>query len=75
MFDVDIFGNDIIKLLYLFLSCIRVRCMYISSGTCSSSSRILLYVDILRSIDETNYNRCKLEGRFANCNKMSEDSM
>ena len=75
-FYVNIFGNDIIKLLYLFLSCIRVRCMYIISGTCSSSSSsILLYVDILRSIDETNYNRCKLEGRFANCNKMSEDSM
>ena len=56
MFDVDIFGNDIIKLLYLFPSCIRVTCMYISS-----SSSILLYVAILRSIDETKYDRRKLQ--------------
>ena len=26
MFDVDIFGNDFIKLLYLFSSCIRIKC-------------------------------------------------
>ena len=30
--DVDIFGSNIIKLPYLFPTCIRVRCMYISTS-------------------------------------------
>ena len=50
MFDVDIFGNDIINLLYLFPTCI------LESDAC-----ILVVVDILRSINETECDKHKLQ--------------